>query len=73
MQNLTILTVSFAHLQLGKDMKQDIETKIKQDAKSFGRFETLLRKVVSVPKDEILRREKEGKRLKEVKRNTPVT
>jgi predicted amidophosphoribosyltransferase len=45
------------------------QTEIKQDSKSFERFETLLRKVVSVPKDEILRREKDAKAQKEVKKN----
>jgi hypothetical protein len=48
-------------------MKKQIE--IKQDSKSFERFETLLRKVVSVPKDEILRREKEAKAKKDLKHN----
>ena len=37
------------------------KTEIKEDDKSFERFETLLRKVISVPKDEILEREKAEK------------
>jgi hypothetical protein len=40
-------------------MEKKIE--MKNDGKEFERFETLLRQVVSVPKDEILRREKEEK------------
>lgn len=40
-------------------MKKEIETK--NDGKEFERFENLLRQVVKVPKDEILRREKEEK------------
>jgi hypothetical protein len=52
-------------------MKKQAE--ITQDAKSFERFETLFRKVVSVPKDEILKREKEAKKLKEVKQISRLT
>ena len=37
------------------------KTEIKEDDKSFERFETLLRKVISVPKNEILEREKDEK------------
>lgn len=37
-------------------MKKKIETK--NDGKEYERFDGLLRQVVSVPKDEILRREK---------------
>jgi hypothetical protein len=40
-------------------MKKEIE--MKNDGKDFERFENLLREVVKVPKDEILRREKEEK------------
>lgn len=40
-------------------MKKEIETK--QDGKDFERFEDLLREVISIPKDEILRREQEEK------------
>jgi hypothetical protein len=40
-------------------MKKTVETK--QDGKEFERFENLLRQVISVPKDEILRREKAEK------------
>ena len=40
-------------------MKKEIE--MKEDGKQFERFETTLRQVLSVPKDEILKREKEGK------------
>ena len=49
-------------------MKKKIE--IKEDSKSFGRFETLLTEVVKVPKDEILRREKEKKERKEKAKKT---
>lgn len=38
---------------------------IKEDDKSFERFETMLRKVVAVPKSEIDRREKEKKARKD--------
>ena len=49
-------------------MKKKIETN--QDGKDYERFEDLLREVVKVPKDEILRREKEEKERKEkAKRN----
>ncbi len=44
-------------------MKEKID--IKQDGKEFERFENLLRQVVKVPKDEILRREKAEKQSKE--------
>ncbi|HEX8735517.1 MAG TPA: hypothetical protein VF721_09355 [Pyrinomonadaceae bacterium] len=37
------------------------KTEIKEDDKSFERFETLLQKVIRVPKDEILEREKAEK------------
>jgi hypothetical protein len=47
-------------------MKRKIE--IKQDSKEFARFDELLRKVVSVPKDEILKREKAEKLKKEAKK-----
>ena len=40
-------------------MKKKIE--LKNDGKEFERFENLLREVIKVPKDEILRREKEEK------------
>jgi hypothetical protein len=40
-------------------MKKEIETK--QDGKEFERFENFVRQIVKVPKDEILRREKEEK------------
>jgi hypothetical protein len=40
-------------------MKKEIETK--QDGKESERFESLLRQVLSVPKDEILAREKAEK------------
>ncbi len=39
-------------------------TEIKEDDKSFERFETLLRKVIKVSKDEILEREKAEKEKK---------
>ncbi|HEV7643335.1 MAG TPA: hypothetical protein VGO50_05265 [Pyrinomonadaceae bacterium] len=41
-------------------MTKKIETK--KDGKDFERFEDLVRKVVSVPKSEIDRREKEWKK-----------
>lgn len=44
-------------------MKKEIETK--QDGKDFERFEQLLGQVIKVPKDEILRREKQEKERKE--------
>jgi hypothetical protein len=44
-------------------MKKKIE--MKNDGKEFERFENLLREVVKVPKDEILKREKEEKEKKE--------
>lgn len=43
-------------------MKKEIETK--NDGKEFERFEKLLGQIVKVPKDEILRREKEEKKRK---------
>ena len=49
-------------------MKKKIETK--QDGKDYERFETLLRQVVSVPKDEILRREQAEKERKEKAKRT---
>jgi hypothetical protein len=42
--------------------KKEIETK--NDGKEYERFENLLREVVKVPKDEILKREKEEKEQK---------
>ncbi len=47
-------------------MKKEIETK--QDGKEFERFEQLLSQVVKVPKDEILKREKDEKQKKEAKK-----
>ena len=44
-------------------MKKKIETK--NDGHEYERFENLLKQVVSVPKDEILRREKEEKQKRE--------
>ncbi len=46
------------------------KTEIKEDSKSFERFETLLRQVVSVPKKEIDEREKIEKQRKKRKRKT---
>lgn len=43
-------------------MNKQIETK--KDGNEFTRFDSLLRQVVSVPKDEITRREKEAKQNK---------
>lgn len=43
-------------------MKKKIE--MKDDGKEFERFENLLREVVKVPKEEILKREKEEKERK---------
>ncbi len=40
-------------------MKKEVE--MKNDGKDFERFDELLRQVISVPKDEILRREKAEK------------
>ena len=40
-------------------MKKKIE--LKEDDKSFERFEDFVRQIVKVPKDEILKREKEEK------------
>ncbi len=40
-------------------MKKKVETK--QDGNEFTRFDNLLRQVVSVPKAEIAKREKEAK------------
>lgn len=48
-------------------MKNKIETK--KDGKEFERFDGLLRQVVSVPKEEINKREKAEKAKKEVKKN----
>ena len=45
------------------NMKKKIE--IKEDSKSFRRFQTLLRQVVSVQKKEIDEREKAEKQKKE--------
>ncbi len=47
-------------------MKKEIETK--QDGKERERFEELLRQVVSVPKKEILAREKAEKLEKEARK-----
>jgi hypothetical protein len=47
-------------------MKKKIETK--QDGKEFERFEEFTRKLVAVPKDEILRREKAEKEEKKAKK-----
>ncbi len=44
-------------------MKKEIE--MKNDGKEFERFENLLKQVVIVPKDEILKREKDEKAKKE--------
>jgi hypothetical protein len=49
-------------------MKQKIETK--KDGKDFARFDDLLRNVVKVPKDEILRREKAEKKRKAKEKET---
>lgn len=49
-------------------MKNKIETK--KDGKQFERFDNLLRQVVSVPKDEILKREKAEKQKKECKKES---
>lgn len=46
-------------------MKKKIETK--KDGKDFDRFDELLRTVVKVPKDEILKREEKEKQKKEAK------
>jgi hypothetical protein len=43
-------------------MKKKIETK--QDRNEFARFEDFVRKIVRVPKDEILEREKAEKKEK---------
>ena len=51
-------------------MQKKVE--IKKDGEEFTRFDTLLRKVVSVPKDELIRREKEEKRNKEEKKGLKV-
>ena len=49
-----------------EDEKMKKKIKTKEDGKGFERFDDLLRTVVKVPKDEILRREKEykGKKVK---------
>ncbi len=44
------------------------QTEIKQDDKSFERFNNLFRKVISVPKEELNRREQIDKQEKEVKK-----
>jgi hypothetical protein len=46
-------------------MKKKIE--MKNDGKEFERFDEFLTKLVKVPKDEILRREKEEKERKKKK------
>jgi hypothetical protein len=48
-------------------MKKQVE--IKQDEKSFERFNDLLRKVIGVPKEELNRREKEAKKFKAIKQS----
>ena len=47
-------------------MKKEIETK--EDGKEYERFEKLLRHVVNVPKDELLRRAQAEKREKEARK-----
>ena len=47
-------------------MKKEIE--MKNDGKDYERFEAMLRQVLSVPKDEILRREKEEKERKKLRK-----
>jgi len=47
-------------------MKKKIETK--QDGKEFARFDEFVSKLVKVPKDEILEREKAEKLKKEAKK-----
>ncbi len=47
-------------------MKKEIE--MKNDGKEFERFDEFLTELVKVPKDEILKREKEEKQKKEAKR-----
>ena len=47
-------------------MKKKVE--MKNDGKGFERFENLLRQVVKVPKEEILRREQAEKEKKESKK-----
>lgn len=41
---------------------------MKKDGKQFERFDNFLRQVITVPKDEILRREKEEKERKKRKK-----
>lgn len=43
-------------------MKKKVE--MKNDGKEFERFEDFVRQIVKVPKDEILKREKEEKQKK---------
>ncbi|MEZ5346146.1 MAG: hypothetical protein R2681_11405 [Pyrinomonadaceae bacterium] len=51
-------------------MKLKKKIKTKDDGKGFERFDDLLRKVVKVPKDEVLRREKaEKERNEQVKKD----
>jgi len=45
-----------------------MKDKRKQDTNEFKRFDDLLRKVVSVPKDEIKKREQEEKQKKSEKK-----
>lgn len=47
-------------------MKKKVETK--KDSKEFKRFDNLLRHVVKVPKDEILKREKAEKKVEQAKK-----
>jgi hypothetical protein len=47
-------------------MKKKVE--MKKDGKGFERFDDLLRHVVSVPKDELDKREKADKEKKEAKK-----
>jgi hypothetical protein len=42
------------------------KAEMKQDGQDFTRFENFMRKIVSVPKEEINRREKQEKEAKEV-------
>ena len=47
-------------------MKKEVE--MKNDGKDFDRFENLLREVIKVPKDEILRREKAEKEKRKLRK-----
>ena len=48
-------------------MKKKVE--MKNDGKDFTRFDDLFRKVISVPKDEIKKREKAEKQKKETRKS----